>query len=107
MYADLPRYKDPADLYTSIIPDITVLNNNKAYILELTCCYEKNLDSSKLLQNKLQKYSNPSASYKLPLPFAVHIVEVSCLGFIPAVNLNRFCRAIGIPLPAHHHRADG
>jgi hypothetical protein len=95
VYVDLPGFKNPEYLYTSIIPDITVLHNNKAYILELTCCYEKNLEASKLY--KLQKYNNPSEACKASIPFAVHTVEVSSLGFIPIVNLNRFCRDIGIP----------
>src|SRR6266496_4023457 len=32
LYVDLPNFKNPQDLYTNILPDITVLHNNRAFI---------------------------------------------------------------------------
>jgi len=95
LFVDLPGFKSPADIYTSILPDITVIRNGRATILELTCCYEKNLESSKLY--KLEKYKDPSASSTLNIPFTVLTAEVSSLGFVPTTSLTRFCRDLGIP----------
>ena len=82
MFADLQDFKNPEELYTNILPDITVIQGQRAYILELTCCYEKNLESSKLY--KLEKYGDPSRSCKKDYQFSVHMAEVTSLGFIPS-----------------------
>jgi zinc-binding in reverse transcriptase len=95
LYVDLPGFKSPHDLYTSILPDITVVRGNSAVILELTCCYETNLEKSKLY--KQLKYSNPQQDCKMPLDFTVLTAEVSSLGFIPLANPNKFCKLVGIP----------
>jgi len=42
LHSDLPGKKNPADLFYNILPDITVVHGDQAYILALTCCYEKN-----------------------------------------------------------------
>ncbi len=95
LFVDLPTFKNPQDLYTDILPDITVLHNNRAYILELTCCYERNLQSSKLY--KIEKYRDPAGSCKRDLPFTVSTAEVSSLGFIPTASLAKFCKDLHIP----------
>ncbi len=95
LYVDLPGFKNPSGIYTSILPDITVTREGKAAILELTCCYEKNVEASR--QYKLTKYKNPSASCTLNVPFSVHTAEVTCLGFVPTTDLASFCRDVGIP----------
>src|SRR6266568_4007967 len=95
LYVDLPGFKNPSDIYTSILPDITVVRRGRASILELTCCYEKNVEASR--QYKLNKYKNPSASSTLGVDFSVHTAEVTCLGFVPTTDLTSFCREAGIP----------
>ncbi len=95
LIVDLPGHKNPDTLYTAILPDITVVRGPKAVILELTCCYEKNLEQSKLY--KLDKYKNPTTSCKRQLLFSVLTAEVSSLGFIPTANLTKFCKEVGIP----------
>jgi len=95
LYVDLPGFKNPSDIYTSILPDITVVRDGRASILELTCCYGKNVEASR--QYKLNKYKNPSASSTLSVPFFVHTAEVTCLGFVPTTDLASFCREAGIP----------
>ncbi len=95
LFVDLPDFKNPEELYTNILPDITVLHNQKAYILELTCCYEKNLESSMLY--KMEKYKDPASSCKRPILFEVATAEVSSLGFIPTARLTKFCKNISIP----------
>jgi len=95
LFVDLPDFKNPEELYTNILPDITVLHNHKAYILELTCCYEKNLESSMLY--KMEKYKDPASSCKRSIPFVVATAEVSSLGFISTSRLTKFCTSIGVP----------
>src|SRR6266496_64392 len=56
IFVDLPDFKNPEDLFTNILPDITVIHHGAAYILELTCCYERNLEKSKLY--KIDKYKD-------------------------------------------------
>src|SRR5258708_1304210 len=77
LFTDLPGFQNPQELFTNIIPEITVLHNTKAYILELTCCYEKNLLSSKLY--KMEKYKDPAGSSKTEMTFVVNTAEVSSL----------------------------
>jgi len=95
LFVDLPDFKNPEELFTNILPDITVLHNNKAYILELTCCYERNLESSRLY--KVEKYKDPASSCKRAISFEVATAEVSSLGFIPTSRLSKFCHSISIP----------
>jgi len=95
LLVDIPGFRNPSELYTNILPDITVVHKDRAHILELTCCYEKNLETSKSF--KLNKYSNPARSSKREIAFSVHTVEVSSLGFIPTTSLSSFCKAIEIP----------
>ncbi len=95
MFVDLPDFKNPEDLFTDILPDITVIHHGAAFILELTCCYEMNLEKSKLY--KIEKYREASLSCKRNIPCIVNTAEVSSLGFVPSSSLNKFCRDIGIP----------
>lgn len=95
LFIDIPGLNNPQDLYTSIIPDITVLRGSRAVILELTCCYEKNIEKSRLY--KLDKYKDPTESSKRELTFTVYTTEVSSLGFIPSASLSRFCADVAIP----------
>src|SRR6266568_1384119 len=104
LFVDLPGFLCPDTLYTNILPDITVVRQAKAFILELTCCYERNLVSSK--QYKIEKHNHPSDSCKRQLSFSVGTAEISSLGFIPTASLIRFCRDVAIPqfLPADLRR---
>jgi hypothetical protein len=57
IYADLPGYENNTDVIfqaSNIRPDITIVNGNRAFVLELTCCYETNFDQSR--EYKIQKY---------------------------------------------------
>ncbi len=95
IFVDLPDFKNPEDLFTNILPDITVIHHGAAFILELTCCYERNLEKSKLY--KIDKYKDASLSCKRNISCVVSTAEVSSLGFIPLSSLTKFCRDIGIP----------
>ena len=92
---DLPTFQTPSTLFSNILPDITVVHHNKAFILELTCCYERNLEKSKLY--KIEKYSEASKACLKRIPCVVNTAEVSSLGFVPTANLNKFCKDIGVP----------
>jgi len=95
LYVDIPGIKNPNELFTNIRPDITVLHNNTACILELTCCYKRNVDSSKLY--KMEKYKNPHQSSKIDIHFLVNTIELSSLGFVCVAGLNKLCRVKQIP----------
>ena len=95
VYADLPDQRSPSELYTDILPDLTIVRGAHAYILELTCCYETNFLASK--GNKLKKYTDPSRSAKERLVFHVSTLEVSSLGFVCASGLRKFLADIGAP----------
>ena len=69
LLADLPGQLSPSDLYTDILPDITLVRGSDAHILELTCCAEVNFLPSRL--NKLKKYAEPSRFSKEPLTLTV------------------------------------
>jgi len=95
LFADLPDKKNPTEIYTDILPDITVVHGNIAHILELTCCYETNLVTSR--DYKLEKYRTPILSCKEKFTFHVHTLEVSSLGFVSTGSLRKFLTSIGIP----------
>jgi hypothetical protein len=95
VYADLPGHRSPSDLFTDIIPDITVVQGSQAHILELTCCYETNFIASR--ENKIRKYADPSQSSKELLTFHVHTLEVSSLGFVCTSGLRKFLANVGAP----------
>ena len=95
VYADLPDQRSPSDLFTDILPDITVVKGSSAHILELTCCYEKNFVKSR--EYKLTKYSDPSSSSTARLFFHVNTLEVSSLGFVYSTGLHNFLKGLGLP----------
>jgi len=95
IYADLPGHRSPSELYTDILPDITVVHGFDAHILELTCCYETNLVASR--DNKARKYADPGGSSKERLTFHVHTLEVSSLGFVYSTGLRMFLAGLGVP----------
>src|SRR6266849_5333197 len=78
LLVDLPDYTHPETLYTSILPDVTVVRKECAHILELTCCYEQNFEKSR--QYKLEKYHNPERGCQRQLSFMPLTTEVSSLG---------------------------
>jgi len=95
LFVDLPDHTTPSDLYTNILPDITLVRDSAAFILELTCCAEVNFNQSRV--NKLAKYANPSRSSKEQLTFAVSTVEVSSLGFVHCDGIREFLKRCNLP----------
>jgi len=96
LYADLPGRRSPSEMFHNILPDITVTSGGNVYILELTCCYEKKLVSSK--EYKHEKYKHPSDSCKVgKMKFHVFTLEISSLGFASCSELSQFLRLIKVP----------
>ena len=99
LLVELPGYEGPDTLFSSILPDISIVHNSSVSVLELTCCYERNLAASKKF--KLQKYQSASEHCKRVLPVSVHTVEVSSLGFLAVADLSLFCQETCMPPPSH------
>jgi hypothetical protein len=96
LYVDLPGFQNPNILFTTARPDIAVAQGNSVSSLELTCCYEKNLESSKLY--KASKYQNLRVNKAPGVLVKTHSIEVSSLGFVNDLELAKFCRSLGIPV---------
>jgi len=47
LHSDFPGKRNPADLFYNILTYINVVHGDQAYILKLTCCYEKNFIASR------------------------------------------------------------
>ena len=95
LLTDIPGSRSPTELFTNILPDVTVIRDGSAHILELTCCAEVNFEKSKVY--KLNKYSNPSSSSKQLLSFHVHTLEVSSLGFVQSSGFKAFLNSLSLP----------
>ena len=94
LYVDLPGFSNPDAIFNSMRPDITIVNGSTVSVLELTCCYEQNLDKSRLY--KINKYSNLEENCKLNKPVNVFTLEISSLGFANFSDLNKFCNNAGV-----------
>ena len=85
VYVDLPcsSFKQTIDLFTTYRPDIVLVRNNKALVIELTVCHETNLNTSR--DYKRGKYKD-IAKYKTVLikDHAVFLstLEITTLGFL-------------------------
>jgi hypothetical protein len=97
LFVDLPGYSSPGDLFYDVRPDIVLRTNDKVVVLELTCCYEQNMDKSK--QYKEAKYANLQDKYKLgsEVNISYMSLEVSSLGFINSNGIKQFCKLSGLP----------
>ena len=66
LYVDLPGYSSPDDIFINMRPDLVITNGSAISVLELTCCYEQNLDKFRMY--KTNKYSNLKTKCSLNLP---------------------------------------
>ena len=95
LYADLPGYSNPADIFFNFRPDLTIIDGGSASVLELTCCYEQNIDKSRTY--KIDKYSGLNSDCKLNVQLVVYTLEVSSTGFINNGDLNKFYKRAKVP----------
>jgi len=85
IFVDLPgsKYMQVTDLFTSVRPDLAIVNEKSVLILELTICHETNLVSSKLY--KETKYKDLD-SFKTGIIADHNLIlttcELSVLGFL-------------------------
>jgi hypothetical protein len=85
VYVDLPcsSFKQTIDLFTTYRPDIVLVRNNKALVIELTVCHETNLNTSR--DYKRGKYKD-IAKYKTVLikdhGVFLSTLEITTLGFL-------------------------
>src|SRR5258706_16166026 len=81
------QYKPVNSVFTSLRPDIVIVDRDAIYTLELTICHETNLSKSK--QYKTDKYAMLANNLTVDfLHYNVksYTVEVSTLGFISDIN---------------------
>ena len=85
IYADLEGYKTTNELFHGQVrPDIALKKNDEVIIIELTCCFETNLEKSN--EYKKQKYKDIGKKLKIRSKLKKLYVEVTSLGFIPKTN---------------------
>lgn len=95
LYGDLPGLLNPSEIFLSHRPDIIILCDGVAHVLELTCCHELNVIKSK--QFKRDKYTNlqpidPSMVKNVSL----FTLEITSLGITMLNDLNAFFCSINI-----------
>ena len=89
LFVDLPgsRYKQVTDIFSSVRPDLVIVNEKSVLIVELTICHETNLRSSKMY--KEQKYKDRK-DFKSSLikdhDLVLTTCELSVLGFLQFDN---------------------
>ena len=94
LYVDLPGFRNPDTIFNNMRPDVIVVNGLVVSVLELTCCYEQNLENSRTY--KVNKYSNLKGDCKLNLPVNVFTLEISSLGFANFSDFKKFCINAGV-----------
>ena len=81
LYADITGYRNPAELFRTLRPDIVLLIADELIAIELTCCFETNFDKSR--NYKKERYSDLESNCNLSVKIKKIFVEVSSLGFLP------------------------
>ena len=87
LYSDLEGFKNPAELFRSLRPDIVLLKESDLIAIELTCCFETNFEKSKIY--KINQYKNLQENCMLPVKVRKIFVEISSLGFM-SKNIKAF-----------------
>ena len=100
LYVDLPGFPSPSDIFDDVRPDLILRTNDKVAVIELTCCYEQNIEKSK--QYKLEKYANINNFSKLGenIKITYMSLEVTSLGFVNSSGFKDFCKLSDLPANA-------
>ena len=85
IYSDLLGFKNPAELFKNLRPDIVLLKDDNLTTIELTCCFETNLINSR--NYKIDRYRNLEQDCNVNVKMKKLYVEVSSLGFL-SKNIN-------------------
>ena len=80
IFIDLDGYSSPSSLFKSCRPDVVLLKDDEITVIELTVCFETNIEKSK--QYKLEKYKHLENDLQKPIrSFTLITVEITTLGF--------------------------
>jgi hypothetical protein len=85
LFVDLPGsgYKQVADIFTSVRPDLVIVKEKFALIVELTICHETNLRSSKIYkENKYKDLNDFKCGIIADHDLVLTTCELSVLGFL-------------------------
>ena len=87
-------------IFDSVRPDLVLRTNNNVAVIELTCCYEQNIEKSK--KYKLEKYGNLENFCKLGenIQITYMSLEITSLGFINSTDFKNFCKISNLTLNA-------
>mgnify|MGYP001794852232 FL=1 len=81
IYIDLPGYNSSSCLFKSYRPDIVIVKDNTAVVIELTVCFETNLiKSRKYKQDRYKNIKNNIINQNMSIK--LFCFEVSSIGFI-------------------------
>jgi len=89
LFVDLPgsKYKQVTDIFSSVRPDLVIVKEKSALIVELTICHETNLRSSKLYkENKYKDLNNFKTGIIADHDLVLTTCELSVLGFLQFDN---------------------
>ena len=82
IYADMLGFKSTSELFENKRPDIALRKGNEIRTIELTCCFETNIEKSN--EYKKRKYEKLEKEMKLKgCKLIKEYIEVTSLGFIP------------------------
>ena len=100
LYVDVPGYCSPSVIFDSVRPDLVLRTNNNVTVIELTCCYEQNIEKS--IKYKLGKYGNLENFCRLGENIQIRYMslEITSLGFINSTGFKDFCKISNLPLNA-------
>ena len=80
-------FPSPESLFESQRPDLVIVNGSQVYVLELTCCYEKNTTKSR--EYKKGRYERLRKQLLiLCTNFHLFCFEITTMGFISSASFN-------------------
>ena len=85
IFVDLPgaKYKQVSDIFYSVRPDMVIVKEKLALIVELTVCHETNLSSSKLYkENKYKDLDRLKTGVIADHELVLTTCELTVLGFL-------------------------
>ena len=88
IFADLPGFKNPNELFHRLRPDIALRKGNELFAIELTCCFESNIIKSN--NYKKNRYLNLENDMIIKQKLKKFYLEITSLGFSSKQNYS-FC----------------
>ena len=96
IFADLEGFSSPTELFNRMRPDIVLIKDDNITTIELTCCFETNIQKSNAY--KKAKYEHLQTDCRKNMTVEKLFVEITALGFIPKSieELNTFLKKYNI-----------